>query len=293
MNRNTRTLIVLLVAVVTAGIASGGVYMAIKQMPVREVEVAHAFVVAAAHPLTGGARITSGDVKLVAWPSGAMVPGSFAKIEDVTNRGVIATIGENEPVTESKLAPVAAGAGLPPTITPGMRAISVRVNDVVGVAGFVTPGTRVDVLVTLKQGDSNLTRVVVSNVQVLTAGTRYDQDKSKNGEPIPSSVVTLLLTPEDAERVVLAASDGQVMLALRNPLDVQPTTTTGIRTASLFGQAPAPAERPVAPRTKPVAVARPVAPPVAPPPPAPYMVEAIRGAKRSAETVRRGEDSTP
>src|SRR6185369_7925379 len=132
-------------------------------------------------------------------------------------------------------APIAAGAGLPPTIPAGMRAISVRVNEVVGVAGFVIPGTRVDVLVTLKQGNDTVTRVVVSNVQVLTAGTRYDQDKSKNGEPIPSSVVTLLLAPADAERVVLASTDGQIMLALRNPLDVAPTATAGTSSAMLFG----------------------------------------------------------
>jgi pilus assembly protein CpaB len=302
MNRNTRTLIVLLVAVVTAGLATLGVYVAIRQIPVRQVEVAHTFVVAAAHPMRPGARVTAKDVKLVAWPERAMMPGVFSKIEPVVNRGVIVSVMENEPLTESKLAPIAAGAGLPPTITPGMRAISVRVNEVVGVAGFVTPGTRVDVLVTLKHleaKDSTVTRVVVNNVQVLTAGTRYDQDKAKNGDPIPSSVVTLLLTPEDAERVVLAANEGQLMLALRNPLDVEPTSTGGTRTATLFSASAPPRsatpERP-APRVRPVGerpVARPVEPPVAPTAPTPYTIEAIRGAKRSAETVRRGEDSTP
>src|SRR6185312_13611972 len=115
--------------------------------------------------------------------------------EDVVDRGLIAAVEENELLTETRLAPKEGGAGLPTTIPEGMRAISVRVNDVVGVAGFVIPGTRVDVLVTLKQTSDNATQVVVSNVQVLTAGTRYDQDKSKSGEAIPSSVVTLLLTP--------------------------------------------------------------------------------------------------
>ena len=103
-----------------------------------------------------------------------------------------------------------------------MRAISVKVNEVVGVAGFVVPGTRVDVMVTLtnRQQDSlSMTRVVVSNVQVLTAGTRYDQENAKDGKPIPSTVVTLLVSPEDGERVALAASEGQIMLTLRNPLD--------------------------------------------------------------------------
>jgi pilus assembly protein CpaB len=151
----------------------------------------------------------------------------------------------------------------------------------------VVPGTRVDVMVTLtnrQQGQESMTRVVVSNVQVLTAGTRYDQENAKEGTPIPSTVVTLLVTPEDGERIALAASEGQIMLTLRNPLDTDSTTTTGVRTAGLLGQAaaPPPAARLVR------AAARPVKPEVAPVAPAPstYKVEAIRGAKRSEEIVR-------
>jgi pilus assembly protein CpaB len=228
-------------------------------------------------------------VKLVAWPQKAVVPGSFTKTDDVVNRGVISEIQENEPLTDTKLAPVEAGAGLPPTIPQGMRAISVRVNDVIGVAGFVTPGTRVDVFVTLKQGSDNLTRTIVGNVQVLTAGTKYDQDKGKQ-DPIPSTVVTLLLNPQDAARVVLAANEGQIMLALRNPLDTAAGVNAQARTATLFGEpAPAPptAPRP-APKPKPVVEAAPPPPPP-PAPPKPYMVEAIRAAKRSDETVKTGE----
>ncbi len=82
-----------------------------------------------------------------------------------------------------------------------------------------------------------MSRVVVSNVQVLTAGTRYDQENAKDGKPIPSTVVTLLVSPEDGERVALAASEGQIMLTLRNPLDTAPTTTSGTRTNALFGTA--------------------------------------------------------
>ncbi len=198
MDRNTRTLIVVLVALAAAGVATFGVARVIRSRPVVEREVAHTYVVAAAHTLTVGAMVTPPDVKLIAWPERTPVPGAFAKIEDVVNRGVVAQVLENEPITPTKLAPVGGGAGLPPTITPGMRALSVRVNEVVGVAGFVVPGARVDVCVTMNDGNDTATRVVVSNVQVLTAGTRYDQEKSKSGEPIPTSVVTLLLTPEDS-----------------------------------------------------------------------------------------------
>ncbi len=292
MNRNTRTLIVLLVAVATAAAATFLVYRAIQSRPVQQVQMPQVFVVAAARSLQTGAKLAEADLKVIAWPADAVVPGAFSKVEDVVNRGVVMPVLENEPVTDSKLAAVGAGAGLPPTITPGMRAISVRVNEVVGVAGFVTPGNRVDVFVTLRRNDTSVTRVVTSNVQVLTAGTKYEQDKSTSGEAMPTTVVTLLLTPQDAERVMLAANEGSVMLALRNPLDVEPTKTAGTQLAALYGDAPPrpPAQETAAP--KPAARPRPAAPPppvVQPPPPAPpkiYTVEAIRGAKRTEEPIR-------
>lgn len=291
MTRSTRTAMVVLVAVVTAGTASFGVYRAITQIPVREIEIASTFVVAAARPIPIGSRLTADDLKLVAWPARTTVPGSFAKIESVVDRGVIAPVLENEPVTDAKLAPVDAGAGLAPTIPTGMRAISVQVNEVIGVAGFVTPGTRVDVLVTLKAAADAVTRVVVSNAQVLTAGTRYEQDQSKAGEAIPSSVVTLLLQPHDAERVVLAASEGQLMLALRNPLDLEAPQTDGTRTTRLFGETmPDLAVNSLLPPPPPVRRKVVAAEPPPPPPPAavaaPYRVETIRAAKRAEETVR-------
>ena len=190
-------------------------------------------------------------MKVVRWPKDAPVEGAFSKVEDVLNRGVIAPVATNEPLTGAKLAALEAGAGLPPSIPQGMRAISVKVNEVVGVAGFVVPGTRVDVMVTLKgrqNDDQSMTRIVCSNVQVLTAGTRYDQEKAKDGNAIPSTVVTLLVKPDDGERIALAAEEGQLMLSLRNPLDVEPTVTTGVKTAGLFGEAaPTPAKpRPAA-----------------------------------------------
>jgi pilus assembly protein CpaB len=289
MNRNKRTAIVMAVAVVMAAIASLGVYRIVSAMPQRQGPPTTVNAVVAAHPLKLGTRLTTDHVKLVAWPAASQVPGSFAKVEEVLNRGVIADIGENEPVTDGKLAPLEAGAGLPPSIPPGMRAISVKVNEVVGVAGFVVPGTRVDVMVTLPGRDreqDSLTRTVVGNVQVLTAGTRYDQEKAKEGNAIPSTVVTLLVTPDDGERIALAASEGQIMLALRNPLDTASSDTNGVRTGGLFGQAPAPAAKPKS--SFPKAKAAPVkAEPAPAPAPAPrYTVEAIRGAKRSEEIVK-------
>ena len=288
MNRNTRTAVVVGVAVLLAVIASLGMYRIVSRMPARAAEVNTVDVVVAQAPLKLGTKILKDHVKVVRWPKDAPVEGSFAKIEEVLDRGVIAAIAVNEPLTGSKLAALEAGAGLPPSIPQGMRAISVKVNEVVGVAGFVVPGTRVDVMVTLKgrqNDDQSMTRIVCSNVTVLTAGTRYDQEKAKEGNAIPSTVVTLLVKPDDGERIALAAEEGQIMLSLRNPLDVEPTVTSGVKTASLFGQ-PAPA--PAKPRSAPARRTEKVdaVPAVAPPAEVPYRVESLKGGKRSEEVVK-------
>jgi pilus assembly protein CpaB len=107
-------------------------------------------------------------------------------VEQVVDRGVIAPVAENEPLSGNNVASKEAGAGLPPTIPPGMRAISVKVNEVIGVAGFVVPGTRVDVMAIVRESNKSLARVVVSNVQVLAAGTRYDQEVAREGKALPA-----------------------------------------------------------------------------------------------------------
>lgn len=285
MNRRNRTLLVLVAALSLAAVASFAVYRAITRMPVRQVEVASVYVAVASQPLSTGTRITKDQVKLVGWPASSPVPGSISNVDDVVGRGLIQPVLANEPLTESKLAPKASGAGLPPSIPPGMRAMSVKTNEVIGVAGFTVPGTRVDVLVTLSQRDQSMARAVVSNALVLTAGTRYDQEQAKDGKPIPSTVVTLAVTPEDAERIALAQNTGNIVLVLRNPLDVLPTETKGIRMASLMGEpAPPPVLKKVGgqPRMvvpKPAPVETIVAEKI-------YSVEAIRAAKRTEEVVR-------
>jgi len=286
MNRDTRTLIVVLVAVLTGGAAAYAVRQYVRNMPAQQPPVPTMNVVVTTRPLPVGTRIAAADVKLVPWPQNAPLAGSFNTVENVLNRGITSALEMNDPVTAAKLAPIEAGAGLSPTIPEGMRAISVQVNEVIGVAGFVTPGTRVDVMATFRRGTDGLTRVVVSNVQVLTAGTKLEQDQNKTGA-IPSSVVTLLLTPPDAEKVVLAAHEGQLMLALRNPLDVQSNDSEGTRTAEVFGLPPAPVKPVVAASARPAPKPAAVAPPTPPPaPPKPYTVETIRGAKRAEEQVR-------
>ena len=284
-----RTLIVMIVAVATAGLAAFGVSQAIQRMPARKADLETVPVVVATRAIPVGTLLTKDDLKVVAWPAKTQVPGAFSNVPAVVDRGVIAPIGLNEPVTTNRVAGPDAGAGLPPIIPAGMRAISVRVNEVIGVAGFVLPGTRVDVLVAVDDDgdDSNkrepMARTVVSNVQVLTAGTRYDKVEAKSGESQKSTVVTLAVLPEDGERIALATNEGKLSLVLRNPLDVDPAETKGIKLAALMkGTGPEPVLD--APKRKMVAAKKVAAEP-APQAPLIYKVEAIRAAKRTEEAV--------
>jgi pilus assembly protein CpaB len=285
MDRRTRTLVVVGLAVVLATLASIGVYQAIRRMPVREVAIPQRYQVVAKERIPVGALILKEQVRLTPWPAEAPVPGGFTKIDDVVGRGVIAEVLVNEPLSEAKVAPRDSGAGLPPSIPPGMRAMSVRVNDVIGVAGFAAPGTRVDVIVTVKaNGSDPVSRAVLSDIQVLAAGTAIDRTKAKEGEPMPTSVVTLLVTPQDAERLALAQGQGEIVLALRNPLDTAPPDTRGARLAALIG---APDPKPVLrPATKAQPPRMVVPAPATPPPPGPYTVDTIRAAKRTEDVIK-------
>jgi pilus assembly protein CpaB len=286
MNRRNRATVVLLLAVGLAALATYGVFRTIRSIPVREVEVATRHVVVAAADMPLGSRITPEHVKVVGWPAATPIDGSFDSVDAVVGRGLVAPLAANEPLTERKLAPREAGAGLSPSIPTGMRALSVKVNEVIGVAGFTVPGARVDVVVVLKNRENSMARVVVSNLQVLTAGTKYDIEQAKDGQPMPSNVVTLLVSPDDAERIALAQMEGSITLVLRNPLDVTPTESRGVRMAALMG---APQPEPVIaavqrPRRVPAAAA------IAELPPAPakqlHSIESIRGGKRSVEDVK-------
>jgi pilus assembly protein CpaB len=191
-------------------------------------------------------------------------------------------------VLNAKLASKEAGAGLPPVIPDGMRAVSVRVNEVIGVAGYVLPGTRVDVVATASPNGSPhdaTSKVVLSNVQVLTAGTRMEQDQEK-GKPMAVTVVTLLVYPEQSERLALASTEGKIQLALRNPLDTSAPETPGIKTAGLLGSVKAaPAKSAISASNKTRKAVGPVTPETSVAAPLPT-VEMIRGDKRSSEVIK-------
>jgi len=242
----------------------------------------------AASSLDLGAALRAEDLRTINWPSEAVPAGTFNNPQELVGRGLIQPVSQNEPLMTSKLAPVGAGAGLPPMIPDGMRAVSVRVNDVIGVAGYVLPGSKVDVLVTVSptnQSTDMTSKVILNNVTVLTAGTRIERDVEKDNKPVSVSVVTLLVDPLQSEALTLASTEGKIQLALRNPLDKTMPPTPGIRPAILLGQSSAPRAAVAVGRVasrRPAAAAAPV---VAAPEPLPT-IEIIRGDKRAHEVVR-------
>jgi pilus assembly protein CpaB len=198
-------------------------------------------VIVAATDLQVGTKIDEHDIKIVKVPQSALPDGTPRRRSDVIGHGVIIPMTKGEFILSTKLAGDNAGAGLPSLITNGMRAISVRVNEVVSVAGFVTPGTRVDVLLTgTATGSSEPeTTTVLQNVLVLASG--HTLERTSTGEAQNTAVITLLVTPEDAEKLALASSEGHIQLALRNPLDTRDAEVAAAWARSLYrGGLPAP-----------------------------------------------------
>ena len=289
MMRN-RIFAVLALAVLAGGGLAYGTYNAINSQPVKTVNAPTQGVVVAAADLPLGSELKKEDLAVVNFPVGSAPEGSFTKPQDLIGRGLIVSMVKNEPFLNAKLASKEAGAGLPPVIPEGMRAVSVRVNEVIGVAGYVLPGTRVDVVATASPNGSPVdatSKVILSNVQVLTAGTRMEQDQEK-GKPMQVTVVTLLVYPEQSERLALASTEGKIQLALRNPLDQGAPETPGMKQAVLLGMSKpaAPARAQASNNSNRKAVpGKPVtqeAPAAAPLP----TVEIIRGDKRSAELIK-------
>ena len=277
---------ILLLAMTVGAIFAFSTYKFVQATPERAASAKMTPVVVAASSLDLGAALRAEDMRTINWPAEAVPAGTFSNPQELVGRGLITPVAQNEPLLPTKLAPVGAGSGLPPMIPDGMRAVSVRVNDVIGVAGYVLPGSKVDVLVTVSptnQTTDMTSKVILTNVTVLTAGTRIERDVEKDNKPVSVSVVTLLVDPLQAEALTLASTEGKIQLALRNPLDKTMPSTPGIKPAILLGQAAARAAVPVARSARPREVA-PVAAPAPAPAPLPT-VEIIRGDKRATEVV--------
>ncbi len=238
-------------------------------------------VVVCATGLPVGSLIRRADVKLVSVPPSLRPPGAFATLEAVQNRAVIAAIFPGEPVLPQRLAAVGSGAGLAPMIAPGQRAVSVRVNDVIGVAGFVQPGMRVDVLLSGRPpgSEDSVTRTVLQNVVVLSAGEVLQAEPK--GQAIKATLVTLEVSPHDAEVLTLASGEGHIQLVLRNSTDAAFAASAGVQLTEIYGSAPATHATAAEPARAPVAERRISTPPAAlnAAPPA-ATIEMIQGVTR-------------
>jgi pilus assembly protein CpaB len=276
MNRN-RLLLIGFIALALGAFVSLVVYRNLQSRTSSKTPPGEAIVVAA-DDLQVGSKIDDKDIRLVQFPSGDLPAGCFHQKNKVVGRGVVLPIAKGEFVLPSKLAGENAGSGLPSLIPPGMRAVSVRVNDTTSVSGFVQPGTRVDVLLTGNPQGANeqQTTTVLENVAVIATGPRLERNSA--GEAQSAPVVTLLVSPDDAERLTLASTQGHIQLALRNPLDTKQEEVAAVKSNSLYNNVSEPMAA-AAPRSRPKRVA------VQAPPPAPtaYTVEVYKGDKKEED----------
>lgn len=280
MNRN-RLLLIGVVALALGSLVSFGVYQKLQQRSAGDAQVGWANVVVASKDIQLGDKVNmTSNVKLARFPEGELPKGVYHNTADVHEFGVILPIARGEFVLPNKLATKEAGSGLAALIPAGMRAVPVRANDVVSIAGFVQPGSRVDVLVTATPtgGDEQQTTTVLENVLVLANGTQLERDASGRAQNAP--VITLAVSPDDAQKLTLASTEGRIQLALRNPTDTRPTDLGTVSTRSLFRLGAIPVaprqQQPSRPRVKPTTTA--------PPPPSKYSVEIYRGAKKDKKT---------
>jgi len=296
MHFDRRFVLVVSLSLACALLVAGGFYQMARGRRGRPRAVAEKQVVVATNLLPAGSTLGRASVKLRGVPESLFPAGAFSRLEDVLERPVISTIQADEPVVEARLAVKGSGLGLGPLIPPGMRAISVRVNDVVGVAGFVLPGMRVDVLVTGKppnRGDTE-TQTVLQNITVLSAGQTTQTDGKS--QPIVTPVVTLLVSPAEAESLTLSNIEGRIQLVLRNSTDQATVPTSGRRLHDLYGAPPpeVPPAKAAPPKVHraaaPVAAAAPD-PPAAVPAAEPEQMMVIRGAVKKVEFFSRKQET--
>jgi pilus assembly protein CpaB len=250
--------------------------------------VGNRIMAAATQPRANTMLVAANDVKLgtvlkdsdltTAQLVGPLPKGALVDRKNAIGRGVLSDIFQGEPILDGRLAAPGSGGGLAATIKTGMRACAVKVDEVVGVAGFVTPGMRVDVLISgvppgeQNQNEGPKVKTLLQNIAVLSAGT--DIQKDNEGKPQQVQVVNLLVSPEQAELLSLASNQTKIQLVLRNPLDTQMTNPPGSAMNNLFTDIkPAPRVRSAATPRKSV-----------------YVVEVLNGAKRSEEKFAAGEE---
>jgi pilus assembly protein CpaB len=240
---NRRLLTILLISFVIAGACAFLVYKIVGARMMASKPVVTTRVVAAATDIKLGTVLAASDLT-TAEIQGPLPKGVILKPETVVGRGVISDLYQGEPILETRLAPPGSGGGLASTIPNGMRALAVKVDQVVGVAGFVTPGMRVDVLASgnppgaTSPTQGTVTKTILQNIQVLSAGT--DIQKDAEGKPQQVQVVNLLVSPDQAQTLSLASNELKIQLVLRNPLDTKEAKVSSDSMGQIFGEAGAP-----------------------------------------------------
>jgi pilus assembly protein CpaB len=245
-------------------------------------------IVAAADAIPAGVAIASKDVILIDWPSDVPLGGSFTKVEAVVGHPVIHALAAKEPILQRDLGLEGSGVGLATKIPPGMRATAVKSNEIVGVAGFLYPGSHVDVLATLNMpgtgNQGNLTQTVLQDVEVLTAGQTIEPDPQ--GKPQQVNVVTLLLSPEDSQKLQLASTQGTIQFVLRNGTDKTTAELRPTRIDQLVTGATPPPPPPGTKSTRPVKRVAPKASPTV------YVLEVIQGTKTTVHKFDEANKET-
>lgn len=203
-----------------AAILAGGItFLLFRHLRSSFSQRAVTHIVASATDLPAGVALAAKDLTLIDWPSDVPLPGSFNKVDAVIGHPLMRSLGAREPIQQRDLGVEGSGIGLATKIPPGMRATAVRSNEIVGVAGFLYPGSHVDVLATytLPGSPSSITQTVLQDVEVLTAGQTIEPDPQ--GKPQQVNVVTLLLSPDDSQKLQLASTQGTIQFVLRNGND--------------------------------------------------------------------------
>jgi len=283
---------------VVSGAASAVLYRLISAQLAASKVTTNTKVVVATRNLAAGDLIKDVDVKIADW-NGPTPMGTLTKTEDAVNRGVLEPIYQGEPLMENRMSKPGAGAGLATMIPPGMRAVAVRVNDVVAVSGFAAAGSHVDILIAGNppggnQAAGTVTKTLLQNVEILSAGVNIQKDAE--GKPVSVPTVNLLLTPAQAEIMSLASNEARIQMVLRNPTDKEETKPPGTAMAYLFsgGVAPPPAAKVAGAATGQVRRPPPPPPPppakvVVPPPPPPINVEVIHGSRKMEQKFESEE----
>lgn len=272
--RTRRLVIALVIAVAISGIFTLWISRRIGKIGVSQAGTLH--YVAAARSIEAGQVLKSEDLKEISWPDSDPLSGAFNQSSDVVGRTALYPISPGAPIQDAQLAAAGSGMGLSAEIPHGMRALSLRSDEIVGVAGFLFPGTHVDVLVTYiaQNSPAPVTSIVLQDVEVLAVGQRMEPDPK--GKALPVGVVTVLVSPGDAEKAVLASAQGKVQFVLRNSSDAMRITTPPVQMAEL-GQQTAPQEPAVKVRN---------VQPAAPPRAEKYSVEVVAGDKTTTETFQ-------